>query len=100
MVTVTATEYQKDFKAFINKYIEKYDVSIHTSPIKDNTYRKIYTFDNGSEFYEITYLKWTERVKVEVHGIITTADVELIKHEYWSTDDSESKCWYEGAYFF
>lgn len=95
MRTVKYDEYMNDLQAFIKRHSKKYDWKVWTSPLKDDTYRKTYTFEDGSQFIEVNELGYAEVVDIEVHGIKTSVPVELIRHEYWSTDDAVSKYWFE-----
>lgn len=95
MRTVTYDEYSKDLKNFIDKHSKKCDWKVYTSPLIDGQYHKNIVFEDGSEFTEINELNYSEVVEIMVHNIPVTVTVDLIRHEYWSTDDSVSKYWYE-----
>lgn len=95
MRTVTYDEYSKDLKNFIDKHSKKCDWKVYTSPLIDGQYHKNIVFEDGSEFTEINELNYSEVVEIMVHNIPATVTVDLIRHEYWSTDDSVSKYWYE-----
>ena len=95
MRTVTYEEYCKDLNSFVDKHSRKYDFKVYTSPFENNQYRKTVCFEDGSVFTEINEMDVVEDVEVEVHGLKIKTEVHLIRHEYWSTDDSSSKYWYE-----
>ena len=95
MKTVDYQQYEKDLNAFILKHSKKSDLHVWTSPFKDGEYRKEYLFEDGASFYEINRHDYEEEITTTVHGISVKATVKLIKHEYFSTDESESKLWYE-----
>lgn len=95
MKQVNYKEYTDDLNRFIEKHSKKYDMNIWTSPITNGEYRKEYAFEDGNSFYEINNLNYIEEVEVEVKGIKVKVDVKLVNHEYWSSDDSTSKYWYE-----
>ena len=94
-MTVTYETYIEDLAKFIDKHSKKYDYSVYTSPFENREYHKVYAFENCATFTEINTMEYTEVVNVQVHGITVPVEVSLIKHEYWSTDDSRSKFWYE-----
>lgn len=95
MKTVTYKEYTEDLTNFIKKYSKKYDYKVYTSPLQNGQYHKNYVFENGATFTEINEMNYFENVEVTVHNIPVIVTVNLIRHEYWSTDDSVSKYWYE-----
>ena len=95
MKTVTYKEYMEDLQKFIQKHSKKYDHKVYTSAFVDNQYHKTYTFEDGSQFTEINEMDVVEKVEVSAHGLTFTVDVHYIRHEYWSTDDSVSKYWFE-----
>lgn len=97
MKTVTYEEYNRDLSAFLRKHGAKSDWHVYTSPLQEGQYHKNYVFEDGAEFVEINELNYREPVEVVVHGITISTVVHLIRHEYWSTDDSVSKYWYEKA---
>ena len=93
-MTVTSKEYYNDLGNFLNKH-SKYDFKVYTSNFDNNCYHKEYCFENGATFCEINEMDFTTMVDVEVYGVTVKTQVNLIRHEYWSTDDSVSKYWYE-----
>lgn len=95
-MTVTYEEYTRDLQRFINKHSKKYDCRVYTSTLYHGQYHKEYCFENGATFYEINDLDYWEKVEIVVHGIKMETTVQMIKHEYYSTDDATSKYWYEG----
>ena len=94
MNTVTYEKYMNDLVKFVGKHSKKNDFRVETSPMINDRYDKKYLFEDGSTFWEINEII-TEEVEVEVHVITCKAQVELYRHEYWSTDDSSTKYWYE-----
>ena len=95
MREVTYKEYSDDLASFIKKHSKKYDLKVYTSPLQNGEYHKNYVFENGAEFTEINEMNYYEVVTIMVHNIPVDVKVNMIKHEYWSTDDSASKYWYE-----
>lgn len=97
MNIVKYEEYAEDLTRFINKHSIKSKLTeIWTSQFENNMYRKAYMFEDGAEFWEVNRVIY-ERAASEIKGIRFTVDVKLIEHEYWSTDDSKSRYWYEKA---
>lgn len=97
MITVNCNRYQEDLNQFIKKHSKDADLQILTSPFENGRYHKDYLFSDGAWFTEINYMNHTEEIETEVHGIIVKATIKMIKHEYWSTDNSTTKYWYEKA---
>lgn len=97
MKTVTYKEYSDDLINFINKHSAKSELAdIHTSPFQNGLYHKSYIFADGSEFTEVNRIRKVEaEAETKVANLRFTILIELVEHEYWSTDDSESKYWYE-----
>lgn len=95
MNIVNYQTYENDLNSFISKHSKKSDLHIWTSPLTDGEYHKEYLFEDGSGFYEINNTNYKEDVEVEVHGITIKVEIKIVKHEYWSTDTSSSKIWYE-----
>ena len=97
MNIVNYTEYSNDLDKFIKKHSKKSDLHIWTSPIENGEYRKEYLFEDGASFYEINKMNYSEQTEIEIHGIWVMVEVNMIKHEYFSTDEGISKYWYEKA---
>ena len=95
MKQVNYSEYQKDLNEFIKRHSKKSDLHVWTSALVDGEYHKEYLFEDGNGFYKINNMNYIEKVEIEVHGLIVIAEVKMVKHEYYSTDDSVSKYWYE-----
>lgn len=95
MTIVTYKDYSDDLKKFINKHSAKSELTeVVTSSYENGMYRKSYLYEDGSEFFEVNR---TVRAKAnaETVGLKFEIEVKLIEHEYWSTDESKSKYWYE-----
>lgn len=95
-MTVNFEEYQKDLKRFCKKHNQNGECKIETSPMINNCYHKNYIYDDGSNFTEINEIV-VEEVEVKVHGIFIKVDVQLWRTEYYSTDDSKSKYFYQNV---
>lgn len=91
MMTVTYDEYMKDLKAFTKKHP---DFTVRTSGFTNETYHKSYIAKDG-EFTEINEHAHWDEITGTSHGITYTLPVQVIRHEYWSTDNPTSKYWYE-----
>lgn len=72
------------------------NLMVYTSPMIENTYHKEYSFEDGAQWNEIMELV-EEVVEVEVHSMMMKVVVKLWKTEYFSTDDSKSRYYYEKA---
>lgn len=93
--TVNYAEYQNDLNKFIKKHSKKSELHVWTSSLTNGQYHKEYLFEDGTGFYEINNMNYKEDVEVELHGITIRTTVKMVKHEYYSTDESGSKIWYE-----
>lgn len=93
MIKVTYGEYSNDLDRFILKHSKKSDVEVYTSPYENKQYRKTWTYADG-QFVEINREVWKKEL-VEVYNTWIEIEVHLLEHEYWSTDNSVSKYWYE-----
>lgn len=79
---------------FMNKH--KGALKIYTKPLEYNRYYKDYCFQDGATWSEISWLV-EEVVEVMIRNIKTRVSVKLWKVEYFSTDDSKSRYYYEKA---
>lgn len=93
MKEVTYNDYTKDLEKFIAKHCKKSDLDVYTSPYINGQYHKNYTYIDG-QFTEVNREVW-EKVSINIHGQNVDVNIHAIQHEYWSTDDSGSKYWYE-----
>lgn len=96
MKTVTFAEFDKEYTAFAIKHNRKAERREYTDLV-DGLIRKMVCWSDGATWWEITETNYSEEVEIEVHGIKVTVNVPLRKTEYWSTEDSESKYFYERA---
>ena len=88
----TYDEYMDAKKKFFSKH--KNDWQVDTQGQSAEYYRKTYTFKDGAVWYEImTYT--TETEKVEIKKCKVNVTVELMRIEYWNTDNGESNYYYE-----
>lgn len=86
------------YKQIKDEFMAKHtcERKVYTSPLVDNKYHKDYCYSDGANWSEITELV-EEVVVVVVHSIRTKVTVKLWKTEYFSTDDSKSRYYYEKA---
>lgn len=86
-------KYSSDKKAFLEAH--DYEYRVVTSPMdKYGTYHKEYVAEDGAIFYEIISQP-AETVTVEIHKVTISVPVKFLRTEYWSSDDSSSKYYYE-----
>lgn len=95
MKEVDYSTYERELNEFIRKHSKKSDLHIWTSAFVNGQYHKDYLFEDGATFTEVNEHDYKEMVVVELHGKKIQTIVRMIRHEYWSTDDSESHVWYE-----
>ena len=92
MNTVNYKDYEDEKAKFFKAH--DYDYTVHTSDLQNNSYHKEYAFEDGATFYEST--RKVEEVQIiEVHKIKTKVVVAYMVTEYWSSDDSTTKVFYE-----
>ena len=96
MTNVTFADFDREYTAFAIKHNKKSERREYTS-LENGIIRKMICWEDGATWYEVTDTEYSEVVEVNVHGIICHVTVQLRKTEYWSTEDSASKCFYEGA---
>lgn len=88
-------EYQEEQKEFLAKRLEKgLSMNLTTSELFGDTYSKTKSFEDGSTWWEVIRKK-TVYQDVEIKKAIVQVKVEMQEVEYWNTDCSESKYWYE-----
>lgn len=97
MTEVNYRLYNEDKEFFFKKHNSDFnsDYTCETSPMtNDGVYIKTYIFTDGSCWYERMSPK-VEIAKVSVHGVEVEVPVKLQEVEYWSSDISSSRCYYE-----
>ena len=93
MTEVTRNVYYDDKDWFFSKHNKCWHVD--TSPMtEDGVYMKTYVLEDDSCWYE-RMSPYTETTKVTIHGVEVEVEVKLQKVEYWSTDISKSRCYFE-----
>ena len=92
-MTVNYQEYAKLKNEFFKKH--DFDYGIKTSQMDEyGQYHKEYLFLDDAVWYE-SYRPTFEKVEIEVKKVKVEIEVKLFCTEFWSTDDSNSKCMYE-----
>lgn len=86
-MTSTFITYQNDLRSFYNKHL---NVKVHTSSFENNEYYKTYISEDGAVFTEVN-MNITEVAHATIHGLIFEVPVQLMRTEYWSTDNSKSR---------
>lgn len=85
----------KEFYEKQGEFLRKHEVvSVYTSNLIHDSYRKHYIANDGAEMWEDNRVI-TEEVEVEVRGIKCKAIVKMWETECWSTDDSKSIYFYQ-----
>lgn len=88
----TYKEYTAEKAAFFQNHDN--DFRVDTSPLQGTVYFKTYYFKDGAVWYERMEKK-TFRPTVEVMCVPVKVYVDMLETEYWNTDDSTSKLYYE-----
>lgn len=92
-MTVSYKEYNEDKKRFFKKH--KNDFQCETSPMDGyGRYYKVYSFADGAQWYENMSPTY-ETAEVEIKMVTVKVEVKMFRTEYYSTDDSTSKYYYE-----
>ena len=92
-MTVSYNAYDELKKDFFRKHHNDY--KIKTGPMDGyGNWNKDYVFEDGSVWSEV-YSKVVEPIEVEVHYCKVRGVVTLLKTEFYSTDDSKSRYYYE-----
>ena len=89
---VKVDEYLNDKKSFFSKHNN--DFNCETEGSSAEYYRKTYIFADNAIWYEVMR-KVYEPVEIEKYFCIFRYDLELFETEYWSTDNADSKKYYE-----
>lgn len=97
MTTTTFAEFDKEYTAFAIKHNKKSDRHEYTYMDEDGIIRKTVCWGDGATWWENTETEYTETVEIEVHGVKMAVKVQMRRTEYWSTEDSHSKYFYEKA---
>lgn len=92
-MTVTCNAYNELKKDFFKKHHN--DFRIDTGMLNEyDGWNKTYIFEDGAAWYEV-YSKVVEPIEVEVRYCKVRGVATLLKTEFWSSDDSKSRYYYE-----
>ena len=93
-LVVRVEQYESDKQEFFMAHKNDFHLSRHGNSAED--YQKVYSFSDGSTWYEsMTRETVEELVYFETCKCNIKVRIDVMKVEYWSTDDSKSKCYYE-----
>lgn len=97
-MTVDYRTYDNEKQSFIKKHSQT-NWKIETSSMDEyGRYHKEYVFEDGAIWYEVMSPEWFKMdVEVEINfcKVKRTIEVKMFRTEFWSTDDSHSKYYYE-----
>lgn len=93
-VVVNSKQYEDEKLKFLKRHKNRYQ--LYTSPMDANgQYNKIYATEDGGQWCEVM-VPVVEEVEVEIHGCkICTVSAKFMRTEFWSTDNANSKYYYE-----
>ena len=92
-MVVNYNEYNKTKQEFFKEH--KNDFSCETSPMDEyGRYHKEYVFEDGSIWYEVMSTEYVTET-VEIKKCEISLKIKMFRTEFWSTDNSESKYYYE-----
>lgn len=92
MNTVCYEKYNKEKIKFFRKHKSCTEL---TSPMSaDCSYHKEYVFEDGAVWYEVMSIE-NVPVEVEVKFCKVRQNIKMFRTEFWSSDDSISKYYYE-----
>lgn len=92
--TVTVREYLKEQAEFINKHSVNGSCEVHTKHLECGGYSRKAQWQDGAFWIETT-MPVIETKTIEAHGIVVKANVKLWRTEYWSSESTDVKCFYE-----
>lgn len=93
MIIVDAKEYNAQKKAFLSKHkgLKRTD----TSPMDEyDSYHKEYICEDNAVWYEVMS-PYYKTLQLEVNKCNITVEVKLFQTEFWDTDNSKSRYYYE-----
>jgi hypothetical protein len=93
MKEVTYEIYNDDKSFFFEKH--GFDFNVTTSPMEaGGTYYKTYLFEDGSVWYE-RMSHYVTNENVTVHNVQLEVKIELQRIDYWSSDISRERTYFE-----
>ena len=91
MQIVRSEEYEEMKKSFFRRH--KRDFQIDTRGSFAEKYYKTYSFKDGASWYDVaTRETVTERVEIKFCNV--PVSVDMMKIEFWNSDESSSKVFY------
>ena len=92
MLIVTQAEYNEQKKAFFKKHPL---VKVDTSSMDEySSYHKEYICEKNAIWYEVMS-PYHKTVEIEVNKCKVSVDIELFQTEFWDSDNSKSRYYYE-----
>ena len=92
-MTVKYAEYNAEKMEFFNNH--KNDFKCDTSSMDQyGRYWKTYVFEDGAIWYEALSTEYIQQ-EIEVKCCKVNVEIKMFRTEFWSTDDSKSKYYYE-----
>ena len=93
MNVMTYHEYSLEKRGFFERH--DYDYQVETSPMDEyGVYHKEYICSDGAIWYERMSPEWVSET-VEIKHATVKVEVKMFRTEFWSTDNAESKYYYE-----
>lgn len=93
MSTVPQYEYALNKSGFLRRHAG--DFVVETSPMDEyGVYHKEYICSDGAIWYERMSPEWVSET-VEIKHATVKVEVKMFRTEFWSTDNAESKYYYE-----
>lgn len=92
MNIVDEHQYDEYKRRFFSKHNN--DFQCETEGSSAEYYHKTYVFADGATRYEVMQKK-TVVAQAHYLNVEFPAEVEVMETEFWSSDDSESKYWYQ-----
>lgn len=96
-MTVSCTTYRYEKHRFFKRH--KNNFECETSSMDEyGRYNKTYTFKDGAIWYETMfpeYVKQELETEVKLVKVKTEIEIKMFVTEFWNTDNSESKKYYE-----
>lgn len=93
MNTVTYEQYYEEKTAFFAKHNNGFKLETSSLSV-GNSYVKTYAFEDGAGWCELLR-NVHEEAEFEHRGMTFKCTVSLAKLEFWSTDNSKSRYYYE-----
>lgn len=92
-MTVTDVRYRYEREMFFRKH--NCDFEVQTSQMDEyGMYHKEYIFADGAIWYEVMSPEYVKE-EVNIKLCKVTVEVKMFRTEFWSSDDSVSKFYYE-----